>query len=558
MRLENSARNVKAAWALQLVHILCQFISRTVIIKVLAIEYVGLSGLFSNVLMMLSLAELGIGEAIIFSMYGPIARGEKDNIGAIMAFYKKVYITVGLFVMFAGLAITPWIGVFIKEMPNIPEIYWIYALYVINSSVSYFFSYKAAFLTANQNNYLVVVNNGLWEIGMVAVQVAILFATQNYIAYMIVGIVFVLAQNISISTIADRRYPYLKARGEAKDGEVVQSAETAATTNSKPGKIPKEIFDQIKKNTAAMVFHKIGYIIVFATDNLILSKFVGLVSVGIYANYCTLTNAVTLFISKFFNAISASIGNLAATETVEKQEETLFKVFFINFWLYTFCCCCLFNLMNPFIADIWIGDEFLFGEAIVLLIVIKIYFSGMRGAAQTFKNAKGLYWQNRYMPIYESLINLAASLVLVYNFGVAGVLLGTIISSVLTCVWIEPHVLYKYGFEKSATKFYGRYLAYLGIFAGIMAVTYVCNGLVFGSEPLVLADGTTISVLAEFDGLLTASEGIGGWLDPHGFIVFVLKCVLNAVLPNILMIAIFFKTKEFAYVVSVAKRFIKK
>lgn len=138
MRLQNSARNVKAAWILQLVHILGQFISRTAIIKVLTIEYVGLSGLFSNVLTMLSLAELGIGEAIIFSMYGPIARNERENISAIMAFYKKVYIFVGMFIMVAGLALTPWIGYFIKDMPDIQEIYWIYALYVINSSVSYF------------------------------------------------------------------------------------------------------------------------------------------------------------------------------------------------------------------------------------------------------------------------------------------------------------------------------------------------------------------------------------------------------------------------------------
>ena len=197
MRLQNSARNIKAAWILQIVHILSQFVSRTAVIKVLTIEYVGLSGLFSNVLMMLSLAELGIGEAIIFSMYGPIARGEKDNIGAIMGFYKKVYISVGIFIMAAGLAITPWIDFFIKDMPEIPEIYWIYALYVINSSVSYFFSYKTAFITANQSNSVVVINNGLWEVAMVTVQVILLIATKNYILYMIIGIVFVLCRNIS-------------------------------------------------------------------------------------------------------------------------------------------------------------------------------------------------------------------------------------------------------------------------------------------------------------------------------------------------------------------------
>lgn len=504
MRLQNSARNVKAAWLLQLVHILSQFISRTVIIKVLTIEYVGLSGLFSNVLMMLSLAELGIGEAIIFSMYGPIARSEKENIGAIMGFYKKVYIFVGMFIMIAGLAITPWIDFFIKEMPDIPEIYRIYALYVINSSVSYFFSYKAAFITANQNNSVVVINNGLWEIGMVAAQVIVLFTTGNYIIYMLIGILFVLLRNISISSIADKRYPFLKEKNKTH--------------------VPKEIFGQIKKNTGAMVFHKIGTIIVFATDNLILSKFIGLASVGIYANYYTITNAVTVFINKFFQAISASVGNLAVNESVERQEKTFFKTLFVNFWMYVFSCCCLFNLMNPFINDIWLGEGFLFSETIVLLIVVKIYFTGMRSTAQTFKNAKGLYWQNRYMPIYESLINLIASLILVKYIGVAGVILGTIISSLATCVWIEPHVLYKYGFKKSAKKFAARYLQYVLVFALIMAATYGCNLLVGGS-------------------------GIGA---------FILRCVISAAVPNVMLLVIYGRSDEFRYFYGLAKNKLRK
>lgn len=504
MRLENSTRNIKAAWIWQIVHILCQFVSRTVIIKVLTIEYVGLSGLFSNVLMMLSLAELGIGEAIIFSMYGPIARGERENIGAIMKFYKKIYISVGVFILAAGLAITPWIGYFIKDMPDIPEIYLIYALYVMHSAVSYFFSYKAAFVTANQNNYLVVLNNGVWEIAMVISQIAVLFMTKNYVAYMIIGIAFLLLQNISISRIADRRYPLLKEKVDRP--------------------IPTEIFAQIKKNTAAMVFHKIGTIIVFATDNLILSKFIGLISVGIYANYCTITNAITVFINKFFNAISASVGNLAVNESVEKQENTFFKVLFIDFWLYTFSCCCLFNLLNPFIKDIWLGEGFLFDRFVVLLIVIKIYFTGMRSATQTFKNAKGLYWQNRYMPLYESAINLVASIVLVRYIGVAGVILGTIISSVTTCVWIEPHVLYKYGFEKPAKDFYVKYLEYIAIFTAIMAVTYGCNMLVSGS----------------------------------GFWAFVLRCLISGTVPNIMLLAIFARSQEFKYVLQIVKRRLKK
>ena len=500
MRIENSTKNVKTAWILQLVHIVCQFASRTVIIQVLTIEYVGLSGLFSNVLTMLSLAELGIGEAIIFSLYGPIARKEKDNINAIMTFYKKIYICVGIFVLVVGLAVTPFIENFIKDVPDIPGIYTIYMLYVINTAVSYFFSYKAAFVTANQSNYVVVINNGICEVVMVIVQIVVLFTVKNYIGYMIVGIVFVLIQNISITIIADKRYPYLKEKTEHS--------------------MPQEIFKEIQKNTGAMVFHKIGTIVVFATDNLIISKFVGLLSVGIYANYCTITNAVTTFISKFFNAISASVGNLAIEESIEKQEKTFFRVFFIDFWLYNFSCCCLFCLLNPFIEDIWLGKKYLFSIAIVLMIVVKIYITGMRSACQTFKNAQGLYWYNKYMPLYESAINLGLSIWLVQDFGVAGVLLGTIGSSILTCVWIEPHVLYKYGFNKSAKEYYLKYLAYAAVFALTLGATYGLNYIVPGS----------------------------------GIMLFLVRCALSVILPNLIMYIIFRKTDEMNYMLGIIKR----
>lgn len=505
MRLENSARNIKVAWLWQLVHILCQFATRTVIIKVLTIEYVGLSGLFSNVLTMLSLAELGIGEAIVFSLYEPIARGEHRVVSSIMKFYQKVYVFVGIFIAIVGFLLTPYIEFFIKDIPdNIPNLQLIYLIFVANSSISYFFSYKGTFVTANQNNYIVVSNDGTTEILMVICQIAALFITQNYILYLGIGVFFILVRNIRITLIANQKYPYLKEKTKEK--------------------MPGDVFDSIKKNTMAMVFHKIGTIVVFATDNLILSKFVGLVSVGLYTNYHVITNAVTVFINKFFNAMAASVGNLAVEADVEKQEDVFNSTCFLNFWLYVFSCCCLFNLLNPFTEVIWLGKDYLFSKGIVLLIVAKVYVTGMRSSVQTFKNAKGLYWQNKFMPIGESIINLVVSIVLVKYMGVAGVLLGTIMSSLLTCVWIEPRVLYKYGFHKSPATYYIKYIKYGIVFAVIMAITYGCNCLIV------------------YDNLLT----------------FVVKCCISGILPNLLMILFYHRTAEFKYVKSLAYRLLNR
>lgn len=504
-RLRNSSRNIKAVWILQLVHIVCQFAARTAIIKMLTIEYVGLSGLFSNVLTMLSLAELGVGEAIIFSLYGPIARSEHKTIAAIMRFYKKVYISVGILIAVAGGIIAPFIDFFIKDMPeNIPNITLIYLLYVANSAVSYFFSYKSTFVTANQMNYLVAINSGVNELLMVSVQIAALYFTKNYIIYMIIGVIFVLIKNITITIIADKKYPYI--------------------TDKTAGKIPKDIFSNIIKNTGAMVFHKVGSVIVFATDNLILSKFVGLLEVGLYTNYCLISNAIIAFINNGFNGIAASVGNLVAEEDVDKQEKVFDNLMFINFWLYVFSGCCLFNLMNPFINDIWLGDGYTFKTGIVLAIIVKIYITGMRSSVQSFKNAKGLYWQNKFMPIGESIINLVASILLVHKLGVIGVLLGTIISSLLTCVWIEPRVLYKHGFGKSPKGYYVRYIKYFTLFLLIMMVTY----------------------------------GVNSFIPGAGIMSFVAQCIVSATIPNIIMVLIFFRTSEFQYSYRIVKKFIKR
>lgn len=279
-----------------------------------------------------------------------------------------------------------------------------------------------------------------------------------------------------------------------------------------------------------MVLHKIGTIIVFATDNIIISKFLGLVSVGLYSNYYTLTSALTSFINKFFTGISASVGNLAATESVEKQEKTLFQVLFVNFWLYTFVSCGLFALLNPFIGNIWLGNEFTFSMVVVFLMVFKNYLTGMRKSAQTFKNAKGLYWYNKYMPLYESLLNLGLSIVLVKFVGIAGVLLGTIISSLVTCVWIEPHVLYKYGFKKSAKGYVKKYIEYMLVFLIALALSWgSCKGidLAFGGVGDVRAMKTIIVFAVQFITAIVVSNGFL-WIlyrknDDYKYLINVVK-----------------------------------
>ena len=249
MRTKNSFINLIVSWSTQIINILLQFILRTVFINILTTEYLGLNGLFSNILSCLSFAELGFGAAITFSLYKPLAENDEKTIAGIMNFFKKVYFAVGLFVLVAGLSLVPFITKLINDIPDIKYIHLIYALWVLNSGISYFLVYKSTLIIADQRKDIVEKNNFVFKIIQLVLQVIILILTRNYVFYLLVQIFVTIVTNISISVIADKRYPFLiRKRNE---------------------KINLDILSEIKKNVCATVLHKIGAVVIFGTDNLI-------------------------------------------------------------------------------------------------------------------------------------------------------------------------------------------------------------------------------------------------------------------------------------------------
>lgn len=457
MRTEKSLKNVLFGWGMQLVIIVLGFICRTVFIEILGEEYLGLSGLFANILTMLSLAELGIGTAIIFSLYKPIAENNQEQIIALMNFYQKFYRAVGCFVLIAGLALAPFLPYLVKEMPDIPHISLIYLMYVANTGISYFYSYKSAFVNANQENFLVSLNHGICYTVMVGIQIAVLQLTRNFIAYFSVQLVMTLVENMIISYIANRRYPFLKSREKYKI--------EAATSR------------QIKVNTLAMVGHNVGTIVMGSTDNLIISKFVGIVEVGLYSNYLMIINSVSTVLGQAFTAITSSVGNLLIMGEDKQKEDSLYMIFFVDFWLYGFCAIAIFCLANPFI-ELWVGKSYLYGLPIVAVLAAKFYCTGIRLACNTFKSAAGLYMQDVYKPYIEVVVNLAISLILVKYYGILGVFLGTLITTLLVATWIEPMVLFRYEFGKGAGRYLGKYLWYACLVAVTGLATFIITDMV--------------------------------------------------------------------------------
>lgn len=458
-RKSNTIRNLVYAWLAQGVTIIMNMIVRVIFVRVLSKDYVGIGGLFSNVITMLSLAELGIGSAIIYGLYEPLAKNNQRSIRALMQFYQKVYVMVGVLIGVVGIALTPYIGWFIKDIPDIPLIEVIYILFVLNAALSYFFSYRASLITADQKDYILKRIRMKVLVAMYFAQMIVLIVWRNYIGYLCIQIIFTISMNVGFSVAAEKLYPFLK--------------------NKERLPLETKQFREIVKNTKALLCHKVGEIAVFSTDNLIISKYSGLSSVADYSNYILIQETLNGILVQVFNAMAASIGNLVAIEKREKNIQVFDKVMFLNACLYSFCSICFLCLAQDFVR-LCFGENYVVSSYVLLLIVINFYLSGMRKCTATFKAAYGLFWQNWFVPLLEAVVNLVTSLILVQYFGVAGVLLGTMISSVLAPVWVEPFVLYHYGFQENVFKYWKEYIKYMVLLIITSGVTWgISNRIIY-------------------------------------------------------------------------------
>lgn len=439
MRSKSSAKNLVVALIGQAFGLIISFIARIIFVKFLSDEYLGLNGLFTNLLTMLSLVELGVGSALVYSLYKPLADGDNEKVKSLMDLYRKAYNIIGGVVLIIGILFIPFYRYLISEVPSISHLDFIYILFVLNTAISYFYSYKRSLIICDQKRYIATIYRYVFYFLLNVFQIIVLFLTHNYILYLITQVVFTWLENICISIKADRMYPYLKDKNIKK--------------------LDKKELNTISKNVRAMLFHKIGGVVVNSTDNILISKLVGLIAVGMYSNYYLITSALDTITAQFFNAITASVGNLGACTNSKKVKETFNTTFFLNYLIYGVITVCLLILFNPFI-EVWLGKKYLFDFGVVLVITICFYLKGIRKTCLTFKDALGLFWQDRYKPIIESIINLVASIILGIKYGILGIFMGTIISTVTTSLWIEPYVLYKYYFKENIIDYLYRFIKY--------------------------------------------------------------------------------------------------
>lgn len=436
----------------QLISNIAAFIYRTVFIYWMSVEYLGINGLFSNIIQVFSLAELGIGSVIIFRLYKPIKENDVGKTAALMYFYKRFYQFMAVLIIVIGGVFVPFLPNIIRDTSEIPSdinIYVVYILYLIQSATSYTFAYRQALLDADQKGYVNTAVQMIITCMRYGISIAIIFFTRNYTLVLGVGIAINLFGNIWIYWYVNQKY---------------------ADVFHNKSRLKKEEIIQIYKDTGAMLCHRIGSTVVTSTDNIVMSMYVGTVAVGKYSNYYMIIQIVQNIMNNLLGNFTASIGNHALTVDDEEKYMLFRRLRFANMWLSVFCTGSLYLLINPFIEIVWGGGKLLFTENVVLVLCISFFLSSSRIVNGSFSNAMGLFVYDRTRPLIEAFLNLAISIFLARQLGVVGVFLGTILSSVVTVWWREPYLLYKKVFHQNLKGYFFSYIFWIFILAIIVKV----------------------------------------------------------------------------------------
>ena len=459
MRTKKSLTNIIIALTGQAFNFAISIAARSVLARTMPMEYMGINGLFYNLLTVLSLAELGIGSAMLFAFYKPVAEEDILHIQKLLNLYRRMYHIVALVVAVIGICMIPFLGILVKTENPVDHLVGIYLLYLAQMVSSYFFYYKTVVITAHQNQYIIDLYSIFFKFCRYTLQIVVLLLTANFFAYLAVQIICELMPNVLASLHAQKLYPYIKENKHVYPD--------------------KEEIHEIFKNVRAMFLGKIGSVFIYSFDSILVSSLIGLTTVGIYSNYRLIANNINQVLSQAINATSASVGNLNALEEADDNRlaSTFFAMNLGGFFLYSYCTVAMAILMAPFIR-MFFGENYLFPTISMLLILTQFYIDGMRMVINVFRNAKGLFWYDRYKSIIAAFMNLGLSILLSKWFGLNGILAATIVELVLIQLWIDPFVLFKYGFKGSTGRYMARYFVWYAALTAIMIAAGIITNIV--------------------------------------------------------------------------------
>lgn len=502
MRINNSIKNISINIMTQIVIIALGFISRKVFLDNLGTEYLGINGLLTSILSMLSLVEGGIGLSIVYNLYKPLAENDRPRIIALVQLYKKLYFILAIAIFVLSSVLYIFLGSFIKGGTTVPFIGVVYFIFVTKNIVSYLNAHKWSLINADQKGYVIAKYNLIFDVITTIIKIIVLQLTKNYILFLLIELSIFLIQTIYIGKVITDRYPYIKTKEKYS--------------------VDEDTKNNLITNVKALFLHNIGTYCVFGTDNLLISGFIGVTTVGIYSNYTMIVNQLSGLLTPILNGVGESVGNLIATESKEKNYQIFNVIYLINFWIYSLSIIFLYNLLERFI-NWWLGEGLLLDKFAFIFILINFYLTGLRTSVNIFKSKAGIFTNDKYVPLIESAINLGASIILVKYFGLTGIFIGTTISTVSIPLWVQSKLVYKYVFDKSVLEYFKKYFSYiiLTIITGIIT-TFLCNILV-------------------------------PWI---GFTALVTKGIICVTFINIIYIFVFYRTEEFEYLWNIGKSII--
>lgn len=451
-RAENALRNIVFGVLQRLVSILLPFVSRTVLIHYLGVKYLGLSGLFASVLGMLNLAELGIGGAIVYSMYKPIAQGDRKTICALLKLYRTLFAYIGLFVLGAGLLCMPFLKYIVTDtIPAELNLYVLYLLYLSASVISYFlYAYTSSLLFAHQRNDVISKLGTLIAVVSFILQMGAIIFFQSYYLYVVVIPVFAVVFNLLRYIAVKKMYPEYAPAGQL-DPE-----------------LKKGIFKRVK----ALIGTKLNTVVVHSADTIVISSFLGLTAVALYSNYYLLLKSIAAFLGIAYSSVTAGLGNSLVIENLEKNRNDLKRLLFLNAWLVGWCSVCLICLYQPFM-QLWLGEDFVLPFYMAALFAAYFYILQIRKVLVNYKDAAGIWWEDRLRPYVCMVVNLVSNIILVQYIGLAGIVISTILSMLISIPW-ETYTTFKHVFKGGAQEYY-QLLLYYGV------VTLVAGGSTFAA-----------------------------------------------------------------------------
>lgn len=451
------------------------FVYRTVLVKVMGAEYVGITGLCCNVIGLFSMAELGVGWAIGYYLYQPLQQNNREEVAAIINYLRKLYVYIGVFIAVAGIATLPFLDVIIKSDRPIEHLHIIFLLFLLNTVLSYwFFAHYGILIGADRKNYKVFLPKTIVPTVCTLTQILIIYFMHNFLLAVVMLSVSSITSNLWIAWVGRKEYAYLREFSKVK--------------------LTSELKTKVVKYIKATMIYKVSLTVQQSITSIVISSFIGVAVLGIYSNFLLIVDTVKGVILNMIHPMTAIIGEINVAESVEYKVTIFKRLNFLMEGIITICATCFFVLMNPFV-ELWLGDEFTLPQTTMFLIVTFFYLEFITSFSTKFRDACGLNNVGKFRPLATAVLNVVFAFSMVGSLGLNGVLLAMSLSRLLTITWFEPWVVYSHVFGESVLKYYVEVLIHVLLTVIVAGFTYMLVGYIWNESWLTFVVSTIIAVI---------------------------------------------------------------